>query len=116
MQDRFAAQRDVLVESVLNTPGVLTPEFRMAIYRRAAQPGGAFDTVPALLAEFVDKIEKNAYKIVDADIERLLQAGYDEDALYEAIVATAAGAGMRRIERGLDCMTATGDTHATGKS
>lgn len=116
MQDRFAAQRDVLVEAVLNTPGALTPEIRMAIYSRAAQPGGAFDTVPTLLAEFVDKIEKNAYKIVDADIERLRLAGYDEDALYEAIVTTAAGAGMRRIERGLDCMNATGDTHATGKS
>jgi hypothetical protein len=116
MQDRFTARRDVLVEAVLNTPGALTPEIRMAIYRRAAQPGGAIDTVPALLAEFVDKIEKNAYKIVDADIERLRQSGYDEDALYEAIVTTAAGAGMRRIERGLDCMTATGDAHATGKS
>ena len=46
MQDRFAAQRDVLVEAVLNTPGALTPEIRMAIYSRAAQPGGAFDTVP----------------------------------------------------------------------
>lgn len=116
MQDRFADQRDVLVETVLNTPGALTPELRMAIYRRAARPGGAFDTVPALLAEFVDKIEKNAYKIVDADIERLRQSGYDDDALYEAIVATAAGAGMRRIERGLDCLTMTGGTHATGKS
>jgi alkylhydroperoxidase family enzyme len=99
--DRFAADRDKIVESVLNTPGALPPALRVAIYSRAAGRGSEFDNLPALLAEFVDKMIKNAYKVVDGDVERLLQAGYSDDAVYEAIVATAAGSGMRRIEAGM---------------
>jgi len=104
--DRFAANRDAIVESVLNTHGALPHGVRAAIYGRAAGRGSEFDNVPALLAQFVDKAIRNAYKVVDEDVERLLQAGYSEDAVYEAIVAVAAGAGMRRIETGLFAMQA----------
>lgn len=104
--DRFAAQRDAIVESALNTPGALSHAVRAAIYDRAAGRGGEFANVPPLLAAFVDKAIRNAYKVVDEDVERLLQAGYSEDAVYEAIVAVAAGAGMRRIETGLFAMQA----------
>ena len=107
--DRFAPNRDVIVESVLNTPGALPREIRAAIYDRASGRGSEFANVPALLAEFVDKAIRNAYKVVDEDIERLQQAGYSEDAVYEAIVAVATGAGMRRIEAGLAAMSARSD-------
>ncbi len=107
--DRFAANRDAIVESVLNTPGALSHAVRAAIYDRAAGRGGEFANVPALLAAFVDKAIRNAYKVVDEDVERLLQAGYAEDAVYEAIITVAAGAGMRRIEAGMAAMNTNAD-------
>ena len=107
--DRFAANRDAIVESVLNTPGALSHAVRAAIYDRAAGRGGEFANVPPLLAEFIDKAIRNAYKVVDEDIERLLQAGYAEDAVYEAITAVAVGAGMRRIEAGIAAMNMNAD-------
>lgn len=104
IEDRFAANRDAIVESVLNTHGALPNSVRAAIYGRAAGRGAESDNLPTLLAQFVDKTIRHAYKIVDEDIERLLQAGYSEDAVYEAVVAVAAGVGMRRIEAGLAAM------------
>jgi alkylhydroperoxidase family enzyme len=102
--DRFAANRDAIVESVLNTHGALPNGVRAAIYGRAAGRGAESDNLPVLLAQFVDKTIRHAYKVVDEDVERLLQAGYSEDAIYEAIVAVATGAGMRRIEAGMAAM------------
>lgn len=114
--DRFAANRDAIVESVLNTQGALPSGVRAAIYGRAAGRGAESDNVPALLAEFVDKAIRNAYKVVDEDVERLLQSGYSEDAIYETIVAVAAGAGMRRIETGLAAMQSDPQAEADART
>jgi alkylhydroperoxidase family enzyme len=43
----------------------------------------------------------HAYKTTDADIEKLLQAGYSEDAIFEITLSAALGAGRARLERGL---------------
>jgi alkylhydroperoxidase family enzyme len=52
----------------------------------------------------VDKVTRNAYKVVDDDIERLRQAGFSDDAILEAVLATAVGAGVARFEIGLDAI------------
>ena len=103
MPDRFARHREQLVSALLTTPGDLPLALRVAIFDRAAGQSNT-ENIPAALGVFVDKVLANAYKVVDRDVDALLQSGLSEDAIYEAICATAAGAGMRRIMHGLDAM------------
>ena len=50
---------------------------------------------------YLEKVRRHAYKVVDADIVALREAGWSEDALFEATVAAALGEGLRRLELGL---------------
>ncbi len=90
--EKFTALRD----RVLNGPGVADRSIRAA----------AFDAtgVPDDLASYVGKVVEHAYKVTDADIERLKTAGYSEDAIFEITVAAALGAGVRRYEAGVKAM------------
>lgn len=97
-----------LLRAIFETDGDLDPMVRQAIYRRANElPSAdsfhpdAIEGVPRLLSAFVDKVIQHAYKVTDSDVKRLLDSGYSEDAIFEAIISAAAGAGMSRIERGL---------------
>lgn len=81
-----------LEQAVLETPGELDPELRRAIAE------GRF---PEDLAQYLEKVSKHAYKVVDRDVERLKEAGYSEDAIFEATLAAALGAARHRLERGL---------------
>ena len=81
---------------------------RQAIYLRAIETHSpdsfhpdSIEGVPRMLSAFADKVIRYAYKVTDADISRLLDSGYTEDAVFEAIVSAAVGAGMVRIEQGL---------------
>jgi alkylhydroperoxidase family enzyme len=47
---------------------------------------------------------RHAYKVVDADIDRLRDAGYTEDAIFELTLAAALGAAQARLEAGLAAM------------
>lgn len=89
--------RDALLATFLhdaeNTPGDLDVTIRSAAI--------AYQPVPEDLAPLVDKIRKQAFKVVDEDIQRLLDAGYSQDALYELIVATAVGAGKMQLDTAL---------------
>jgi alkylhydroperoxidase family enzyme len=82
-----------LLEHFHSQPGRLDPAMR-----RAAASGGE---LPSPLADWVDKVCREAWRCTDADVERLKQAGYDEDQIYEATVAAALGAAAMRMERGL---------------
>ena len=102
-----------LLKSMFATPGELDPMVRQAIYRCAKETPSpdpfhpdAIEGVPRLLSVFAHKVIRHAYKVTDADVQRLLDSGYAEDALFEAIVSAATGAGMLRIEQGLLSMTA----------
>ena len=92
---------------LLNTDGQLDPATRAAAFGHALAatgrpaPGPAVLPLPEPLAAFVDKVTRNAYKVVDADVDRLRQAGFSDDAILEAVLATALGAGVGRLEIGL---------------
>lgn len=60
--------------------------------------------MPEELTSLVDKIAKHAYRVVDEDYERLREAGYSEDQLYEVTVTAALGASLGRFERGLEAL------------
>lgn len=95
IRDPHEVLRRKALETVLNAPGESQPAVR-----RAAFEGRS---VPADLQPLVDKIRAHAYKVTDADLERV-QATYGDDALFEIIVATALGASERRLLAGLEAL------------
>lgn len=105
LADRHADGMRRLTEAILESPGGLAPPARRAIEARAARRGGpqtgADDGVLADLEAFVEKVARHAYRVTDADVDGLRAAGYSEDAIFEATLAAALGAGRARLERGL---------------
>src|SRR5262249_13224402 len=105
MDDRYTAQVQRVVETVLNSAGDTDPDTRRAVEGRAAALGGrlagATAELPAALGAYVDKVARHAYKVTDDDVAALQQAGYSLDAIFEVTLSAALGAGMSRLERGL---------------
>lgn len=58
------------------------------------------DEVPAALRSYVNKVAEHAYKVTDADVEALKDAGFSEDAIFEVTASAALGAAVMRLERG----------------
>jgi alkylhydroperoxidase family enzyme len=69
----------------------------IAELREAAQPGRA---APDAMAEYLDKVRRNAPTVTDADVEALKAAGFSEDEIFEQTVATAVAAGLERLDAG----------------
>ncbi len=96
-----------VAEAVLRTPGDADTGLRARVEAYAASLGGREGPVPELpddLRPYVEKVASNAYKVVDADIARLREAGYSEDAIFELTLAAALGAAQARLEAGLAAM------------
>jgi alkylhydroperoxidase family enzyme len=95
------------VEMLLNNPGESTPALRQAVEAYAASLSGASrkpSEIPDDLIDYVTKVSQHAYKTTDEDIERLKQAGYSEDSIFEITLSAAMGAGLARMERALDLL------------
>ena len=95
MNDPYAEERRTLVEAVTKGAGHLSTEVRTAIVERAR---GQEAAVPDSLVGFVDRVAKDAPGIADADVEAVKAAGFDEEAVFEAIVTAALGASLARLE------------------
>lgn len=67
--------------------------------RQAARPGRE---APEDFAAYLDKVRRHAYRVTDADVERLKAAGHTEDEVFELTVAAAVGAGLERLEAALE--------------
>jgi hypothetical protein len=94
----------VAVSSLLTKPGVLTPHLRQAIEAHAAKLSGGErepQQLPADLREYVDKVVMSPHQVTENDFERLAEAGYSEDAIFEMTLCASVGAGLARMERGL---------------
>jgi alkylhydroperoxidase family enzyme len=46
-------------------------------------------------------VAHHAYRVTDADVAALRQAGHSDDSLFEITVAAAVGAALHRLDRGL---------------
>jgi alkylhydroperoxidase family enzyme len=91
-----------VAEAILETPGDAETGLRAQV---AAYAAGREDAgLPDELRPYVDKVAKNAYKVVDADIDRLREAGYSDDAIFELTLAAALGAARSRLDAGLTAM------------
>jgi alkylhydroperoxidase family enzyme len=60
--------------------------------------------VPAAAEAYVDTVRRYAYRTTDAQVEALLDAGLSQDEVFELTVAAAVGAGLQRLEAGLQAM------------
>jgi len=96
--DRHEPLMESLSEAVIETPGDLDPALRRTI---AAYAGGEEAELPEELRTYLDKVARHAYKVVDADLDRLRELGYSEDAIFELTLAAALGAARARLEAGL---------------
>jgi alkylhydroperoxidase family enzyme len=91
-----------VAEAILETPGDAEAGLRARV---AAHAAGSEDAeLPEELRPYVDKVAKNAYKVVDGDIDRLREAGYSDDAIFELTLAAALGAARSRLDAGLRAM------------
>ena len=70
----------------------------MARLRDAAQPDRP---APPAFAPYLDKVRRNAYRVTDADVQALEDAGYSEDVIFEQTVSVAVAAGLERLESAL---------------
>ena len=66
--------------------------------RDAAQPDRE---APAEFAPYVEKVRLHAYKVTDADVTQLQDAGFSEDDIFEQTVSAAVAAGLERLDAGL---------------
>jgi hypothetical protein len=87
-----ASSWDRVAAAILESPGVLPPYERRAIFRG--------EDPPELLA-LLDKVRTRAYAIVDADVE-----GMDADVVIEAALAAALGEALRDRDRALAAIEA----------
>ena len=56
---------------------------------------------PPDFATYLDKVRTLAYRVTDADVQALKDAGYSEDQIFEHTVSAAVAAGLARLEAGL---------------
>lgn len=101
MEDRHAGKMQRLVEQVVNAPGELASAVRRAILEERT------DGVPPALLPYLDKVAHRAWTVTDEDIAALRRAGLSEDQIFEATVAAAVGAGLKRQRAGLAALGAT---------
>lgn len=98
---RYDGFQKRLVDAVLNGPGDTPETLRRTILEHAREMPGTRDSVPPQLTRYVDTVARHAYKVTDADVAALQQAGQSDNALFEITVAAAVGAALHRLDRGM---------------
>ncbi len=104
---RYDALVTNVKEAVLRSPGATAPALREAIF--AGEAAG----IPSDIAAYVDTVKRHAYRVTDQDVEALKQAGYSEDAIFEATGAAALGAALMRLEIGMRVLRENVETTET---
>ena len=96
--DGFDAQVHELRTTILDRPAQLDPA-----RRREAFAGTSSEP---RLASLCAKVANHAYAVTDDDIDHLRHAGYTEDQVFEAMICSAVGAGLVRLEKALAALGA----------
>lgn len=86
--DPYAEAWQRVADAILTAPGELSADARRAIAAGGGEP-----------ATLLDKIRREAYKVVDADL-----ADLSDDAAIEAILAAALGAADERRRAALEAL------------
>jgi len=99
-RDRHAAALAAVRNAVLRTRGDTSTHTREAAFE-----GGSDDPV---LAGYIRKVQEDSFRITDADLKHLREAGFSEDAIFELTVAAAMGAAGRRLDAALRALVEDG--------
>lgn len=94
--EKYGAIRAKVEQLVLDGPGTLSASVRKGC---AANAG-----LPPVLAAFIEKVHTRAFAMTDDDVRDVLNAGYSEDQIFEAVVSAALGASRSRYEHALEMM------------
>jgi hypothetical protein len=86
------------VQAVLETPGHTTAAERAAIFHG--------DAVEGPLGPYAAMVRSASYRMTDADIAGLHDAGVDDDSIFEATLAAAVGAATDTLDAGLRALGA----------
>ena len=94
-----------LTSATLKSKGVTDPALRQSVASYSNSLGKAElpkdGRIPTNLLPYLSNVAKHAYKITDADVERLKGLNYSEDEIFELTLSAAIGAGLARYESGL---------------
>jgi len=104
MRELYPSKVRKAFDALLTKPGVCSPVLRASVEAYAAGLWGGVrrnQELPADLVDYVRKVALHAYKTTDEDLERLKEAGYSEDAIFEITLCAAMGASLARMEKGL---------------
>lgn len=104
MKKKFPQMVEALTRRTLDGPGEVEAELRreVAEYTVDLTPGKT--AIPRNLLPYVSKVAMHSYKVTDVDINQLKAAGYREDELYELTICAALGAGLARLNHGLELL------------
>jgi alkylhydroperoxidase family enzyme len=69
------------------------------VWQRAAAEAG--EPTGTATEAYLDKVRRDSYRIVDADIDALRTSGLREDAILELTLAAALGEATRRFDRAM---------------
>ena len=98
-----------LITAVTGQDGATSTTLRSQAMDRAVGLGVGEPTVPDIPTEwetYIDTVIKHAYRVTDTQTDRLLANGHSEDEIFELTIASALGAGVARLERGLSAVEA----------
>jgi alkylhydroperoxidase family enzyme len=105
---RYASHVGALLRAALEGDGHTSSALRSAIEARAAAHAGRSDpgddAVPIDLHHYIDTVARHAWKMTDADVDALKQAGFSEDVIFEITVCAALGAATGRLRQAYDAM------------
>lgn len=105
---RYAKLWDELRQAVESTPGHTKAELRRQVFawieRDARTADAELSELPSDLHALIGKGSRNAYQISDEDIAALLGNGWQEDAVFEIVVAMATSAGATRYAIAMDAI------------
>jgi alkylhydroperoxidase family enzyme len=73
----------------------------IAELREAARPERP---APPQFTPYLEKVRRHAYKVTDADVQRLKEAGFGEEEIFEHTVSAAVAAGLERLDAGLETL------------
>jgi alkylhydroperoxidase family enzyme len=73
----------------------------IARLREASRPGRER---PEAMRAYLEKVERHAYRVTDADVAALHDAGCSDDEIFEQTVAVAVAAGLERLDAGLKAL------------
>ena len=117
MTPEFQNLIDTLSDATLLGAGESDPRMRQAIAYFAIDvsldlsPDTHF--IDPMLLTYLEKVTRHPYKIMDRDIEILLNHGYTEDEIFEITLSVALGTGLARWDRGMALLDETGPVQET---